>query len=91
MPLWVLPALVGVFAAASLFAGIWLMLHLRDLAAVFAKGRSSDFARGPGKRRASNGAVWTAIIVFNAGWIGALAVWLFVMGGDANLVTDASI
>ena len=86
MPLWFFPALVGVLAAASLLAGIWLQLHLRDVAAMF-----GDIARGPGRRQASNGAVWAAIILFNAGWIGALVVWLFVMGGDANLVTDASL
>ncbi|QNE04655.1 hypothetical protein [Croceicoccus marinus] len=91
MPLWFFPALVGILAAASLLAGIWLMLHPRDVAAVFARHSSGELARGPGKRRASNGAVWTAIILFNAGWIGALVVWLFVMGGDANLVTDASL
>ena len=90
MPLWFFPALVGVLAAASLLAGIWLLLHLRDVAAVFGR-HSGEIARGPGRRRASNGAVWAAIILFNAGWIGALVVWLFVMGGDANLVTDASI
>ena len=90
MPLWFFPALVGVFAVASMIAGIWLLLHLRDVAAVFAR-RSGEIKRGPGKRRASRGAVWWAIIVFNAGWIGALVVWIFVMGGDANLVTDASV
>lgn len=90
MPLWFFSALVGFLAAASLLAGIWLLLHLRDLAALFGR-HSGDIARGPGRRRASNAALWPAIIAFNAGWIGALIVWLFEMGGDANLVTDATI
>ena len=90
MPLWFFPALIGVLSILSLVAGIWLLLHLRDVAAVFAR-HSDEIARGPGRRRASSGAVWWAIILFNAGWIGALVVWLFVMGGDANVITDAAV
>lgn len=91
MPLWFFPALIGVFAVVSLLAGIWLLLHLRDVAAVFAKRHTSDFVRGPGKRRASRGAVWVAIFIFNFGWIAALAIWIIVIGGDANVVTDATV
>ena len=91
MPLWFFPALIGVLSIVSLVAGIWLLLHLRDVAAVFSGSKSSDLVRGPGRRRASRSAVWTAIIVFNAGWIAAVVIWLFLMSGDANLVTDAAV
>jgi len=39
--------------------------------------------RGPGKRRATPAAVWTALIIFNAGWIACIVIWIFVLGGEA--------
>lgn len=91
MPLWFFPALIGLCAIISLVAGIWLLLHLRDLAGLFSGSRDGEMVRGPGRRRASAGTVWFAILVFNAGWIAAVLIWIFAMGGDANAVTDASI
>ncbi|MEN3973053.1 hypothetical protein WJS89_10275 [Sphingomicrobium sp. XHP0235] len=90
MPLWFFPALIGIFATSSLIAGIWLMLHLRDLARLFVGDGSSNIVRGPGKRQASRRQVWLALFIFNAGWIVSLLIWIFVMGGDANTVTDAA-
>lgn len=89
MPLWFFPALLGLLAIVSLIAGIWLLLHLRDVAGLFSNS-SNELVRGPGQKRASRGTVWLAIAVFNAGWIAAVLLWIFVMGGDANLVTDAA-
>lgn len=89
MPLWLLPALMALFAVVSLAAGIWLLLHLPDVAQVFRGHRPGGIVRGPGPRRATTSAVWTAIIVFNVGWIICLAIWIFVLGGEANTVVDA--
>lgn len=90
MPLWFFPALMGLLATVSLIAGIWLLLHLRDVAGVFSGHGQGEMVRGPGKRRASKSRIWLAIVVFNAGWIACLLIWIFVIGGDANAVTDAA-
>ena len=89
MPMWFLPALIAVFAVMSLAAGIWLVLHLRDVARAFGGREPGEMKRGPGRKHASRAAVWTALIVFNAGWIACVVVWVLVMGGDANAVVDA--
>jgi len=89
MPLWFLPALIALFAVVSLVAGIWLLLHLRDVARVFQGDRPGEMVRGPGRRRATPAAVWTALLIFNAGWIACIAIWLFVSSGDANTVVSA--
>ena len=89
MPLWFLPALIALFAIASLAAGIWLLLHLRDVARVFKGDQVGEMVRGPGRRRATSAAVWTALIVFNAGWIACIVIWIFVLGGEANTVVNA--
>ncbi|MBU2408261.1 MAG: hypothetical protein KKC79_06375 [Gammaproteobacteria bacterium] len=79
---------MGVLATSSLIAGIWLFLHLRDVAAMFSS-RANQIVRGPGKRHASRAYVWLALFIFNAGWIASLLIWIFVIGGDANAVTEA--
>lgn len=90
MPLWFFPTLIGLLATASLIAGIWLLLHLRDVAGLFSADPTNDLVRGPGRRRASRGTVWVVLFIFNAGWIASLLIWIFVIGGDANAVTDAA-
>ncbi|HCB78941.1 hypothetical protein BA950_03630 [Erythrobacter sp. SAORIC-644] len=80
---------MALFAVVSLGAGIWLLLHLRDVARVFRGNRPGELVRGPGKRRATPAAVWTALIIFNAGWIACIVIWIFVLGGEANTVVDA--
>lgn len=89
MPLWFLPALIALFAVISLAAGIWLLLHLRDVARVFRGDRPGEMVRGPGPRRATPAAVWTALLIFNAGWIASIVIWTFVLGGEANTVVNA--
>lgn len=89
MPLWFLPALIALFAVVSLAAGIWLLLHLRDVARVFRGNRPGDMVTGPGRRHATSTAVWAALVIFNAGWIVCLVIWVFVIGGEANSVVDA--
>ena len=86
MPLWFFPTLMGALATISLAAGIWLLLHLPDVARVFRGSRSGEFVRNSGRKAASRGAVWIALILFNGGWIACLLLYVFVMSGDANEV-----
>ena len=89
MPLWFLPALIALFAVVSLVAGIWLLLHLRDVARVFRGDRPGEMVRGPGRRRATPAAVWTALLIFNSGWIACIIIWVFVLSGEANMAVNA--
>ena len=84
MPLWFFPALMALFALLSLASGIWLLLHLPDLARVFRGDRDGDLVPGPTKRRASPSAIWLALALFNASWIACVLIWILVIGGDAN-------
>jgi len=63
----------------TLGAGIWLLLHLRDVARLFRD--DPDIAVGPGRKAASRSTVWFVLIVFNVGWIGALVFWSIVISG----------
>jgi len=81
---------MGILATVSLIAGIWLALHLRDIARTFSGSEDGELVRGPGKRQASRRRVWAAIFVFNAGWIACVVIWIFVIGGDANALTSAA-
>ena len=87
MALWLFSALMGSFATVTLMAGIWLMLHLPDVARVFSANRPGTFLRGSGRRLASPGAVWLALILFNGGWIACVVLWVFLPGSDANPVS----
>lgn len=89
MPLWFLPALIAFFAVVSLVAGVWLLLHLRDVARLFRGEKPGQIVRGPGRRRATPAAVWTALAIFNVGWVACIVIWLFVLSGEANLFIDA--
>lgn len=84
MPLWFFPGLLGLFAVVSLVTGIWLLLHLPDVARIFSGTRDGEIVPGPMKRRASPSAVWFALLLFNAGWIACIIIWVFVMAGQAN-------
>ena len=89
MPLWFLPALIALFAVVSLAAGIWLLLHLRDVARIFRGDKPGEMVRGPGRRRATPAEVWIALLIFNAGWIACIVIWIFVLSGEANTVVHA--
>ena len=90
MPLWFFPALLGLFAMVTLASGIWLLLHLPDIARIFRGDREGELVPGSAKRRASRGAVWFMVILFNAGWIACLVTWVSVMSGGANKVVVSS-
>ncbi len=70
----IFPIIAVVFTLISLISMIYLMIHARDLARVF-RGKRSDIVTGPGVRQVSRKAIWTALILFNIGWIAAIATW----------------
>lgn len=84
MPITVFAVLLAVCAVASLAAAIWLLLHLQAVAAAF-RG-TADVVPGRRAPKTSKGAVWTALIIFNAGWIACILIWVFVMSGAGNEV-----
>lgn len=89
MPLWFFPALLGLCAVTSVVSGIWLLLHLQAVASLFA-GRG-DVVPAPTPPRASRKTVIVALILFNAGWIAAILIWVFVMGGGANQLVQPAV
>jgi len=89
MPLWFFPALMGLFAIISLAAGIWLLLHLQDVARTFRGTHEGEMIPGKGPRRASRAQVWLGIAIFNAGWLTCLLIWIFAIGGAANEVVNS--
>ena len=84
MPLWIFSVLLLACAAASLIAGIWLILHFPAVAKLFRRER--DMVPGRRPPTASRGAMLTALVIFNAGWIASILIWVFAMSGAANEV-----
>ena len=84
MPLWFFPALLGTLAVIALVSGVWLLLHLTDIARIFRGDGEGELVPGRAKRRAARRTVWLMLILFNAGWIACLLVWMFAIGGGAN-------
>lgn len=71
------PALVALViaytATAALLAGVWLVLHLTALTAIFA-GRA-DIVASPKPPRAAPAQVHAALTVFLLGTAGSVAAW----------------
>ena len=86
MPIWFFPALLALSAIVALGAGIWLLIHAQAVATLFRK--HGDVVPAPRAPRASKGAVLTALLLFNAGWIASVAIWSFAISGEANDVVD---
>ena len=82
MPIWFFPALLALSAVVSLAAGIWLLLHAQAVAVFFR--RHGDMVPAPHKPRASRGAVFLALALFNLGWISSIAIWTFAITSEAN-------
>ncbi len=76
-------AQIAIFAIGviTLGSGIWLLLHLRDVARLFRS--EPDISVGPGQKQASRGFTWMMLALFNAGWIIALVFWTVVIEGSA--------
>ena len=64
MPLWFFPALLGLFAIISLGAGLWQLLHMRDVVRMVSGRHDGELVPGPGRRRAPPSAVWLALAIF---------------------------
>lgn len=89
MPIWFFPALLALSAIVSLGSGLWLLLHMPDVARVFGGRREGELMSGRAKARASRSAVWIGLILFNAGWIACVLLWIFVISGGANAVVQS--
>ncbi|GEM_PF-554689 len=81
MPLWSVQAIIAIFAIVAMASGVWLLLNLRALARIF-RG-TADLQPGPGPRGPSRKAVWTALVLFNLGWIASIAFWTWARDSDA--------
>jgi len=91
MPLGIFPALLGLSAVVTLLCGIWLVIHARDVAALFRDTDSSPQNRalaGSGPRQ-PRGRVWAFLIAFNLGWIACVACWYAVASGVGNDVVES--
>jgi hypothetical protein len=71
MDIWLLPAIFAVFTVVCLLAGIWLLLHLTALAALF-RGKA-DVVPSPKPPIARRSLVIAALVLFGAGLAGVLA------------------
>lgn len=90
MPLWFFPVLLVVCAITSLVAALWLLIHLQDVARVFRNTGANELVPQPAApRTASKRSIWLAILLFNAGWIACLAIWVLVISGDANAIVSS--
>ncbi|AKH43062.1 hypothetical protein FHS61_001239 [Altererythrobacter atlanticus] len=86
MPLYVPQILLALAIMMTAVAGIWLLVNARAVARLF---RSTGIIEpGPGPRRASRRAVVVALVAFNIGWIGSIAIWSWAMSDDAPMVVD---
>ena len=71
----ILPILLVLSIALTMAAMIFLMLNARDLARLFS-GPRNDLAPGPQtKPRTTQKTMWLAFLLFNLGWIAAVAIW----------------
>lgn len=84
MPLWFFPAILVVCAVISLASAIYLFLHLQAVARIF-RG-TADIVPAPVRRRASRNSIFLALVLFNAGWIACILIWIFALSGGANAI-----
>ncbi|PEQ11422.1 hypothetical protein B2G71_17485 [Novosphingobium sp. PC22D] len=64
---------MGISGTVTLVAGIWLALHLTALADTF-RGRA-DVVPARALPRTSRARVYTALALFNVGWIASIVIW----------------
>ena len=87
--MWLINVALAICAVGALIAGIWLVLHLNAVAALFAG--KADIVPSGRRPRASRAKTIAMLIMFNAGWIAAIAIWVFVLTGEANQIVDANV
>ncbi|MBZ6378412.1 hypothetical protein B5C34_13000 [Pacificimonas flava] len=82
MPLAVVPILFALAILVTAVSGVWLMLNARSVAALF---RDRDVIEpGPGRPRRSRKAVIVALVLFNLGWMSAVAIQWASWEGETN-------
>ncbi|QIG78976.1 hypothetical protein [Stakelama tenebrarum] len=81
------PLLLVIAILVTAVTGIWLLLNARSVAALF-RG-VPDIEPGPGRKRAPRGTTIVMLILFNIGWISAVAIEWTAWNGAANAVTQA--
>lgn len=71
-----LALLLALATVVAIVAMLWIIINARSVVRVFERPHN-DLVLGP--RLAISApmrrAVWTAILLFNLGWIGAVAIW----------------
>lgn len=92
MPLWTFNLIFFGCIVATLVAGIWLLLNLNAVARLFAgSSKRGEMVPAPGVRRVPPGRVWLMLAIFNLGWIGCAAIWVYTIDREeANAVVDAA-
>lgn len=89
MPLWVPQTMLALTIIVTAVTGVWLLINLRAVARLFR--RSGVIQPGPGPRLASKRTTAMMLVLFNLAWIGSIAVWSWVMTGEANEVVEAEM
>lgn len=82
MPFWFFPAVLAMAIVVTLVSGIWLMVHLRALASLFAG--HGDIVPAPSARRASKRKVWFALAAFTSGLLLTLTILVLQTSGVIN-------
>ena len=85
MPLWFFPTLLALCSLVCLGSAIWLLLNLASISRMFSG--NADVVASRDSNPKSRSAIWTALVLFNAGWIGALIIWMTAFGDTASNVS----
>lgn len=85
MPLAVFPVMLAIAVLVALGSLIYLIVNARSVADLF---RRTDIVPGPGRPRASRGAIIIALVAFNLGWIASIGLYWFTWTGQANEVIE---
>jgi hypothetical protein len=86
MPLAVFPVMLAIAVLVSLGSLVYLIVNARSVADLF---RKTDIVPGPGRPRASRGAILAALVAFNLGWIASIGLYWFTWTGQANDVIES--
>ena len=70
----ILPALLALSILVSIAAMMWLIVHARGLVRLFARPQNELETGAARTGQPTRRAVWTAFVLFNLGWIGAVVI-----------------